>query len=140
MAMTPTHLLKMPISFDSLQRAPLRRCVKVLLDLGCGAAAVLVTLAIEGDFAQFSPLMVLRLAGAAGLILVLAHMLGGSYRGMWRYTSFRETAIVATSAAILGLTLWLWRESGGPELSSADLLLVSLLTLFSCLAVRALRR
>jgi len=127
-------------SLAQLNRTPARRAAKILLDVCCGAGAVIIALSVGNGWERFDALTILRVIGGATLLLVLAHAVGGSYRGMWRYTSFRETSIVAISAGVVALGLVAWRAFDGPALTTADVLLVALLMLFNCLAVRALRR
>jgi nucleoside-diphosphate-sugar epimerase len=117
-----------------------RGILKVLLDLASGIGAVLVTLAVDGNSAQLSAGEIARLAVAVGLLLVLAHIVRGSHRTIWRYTSLREAAAVAVSAAIVALALTVGRWLGWVPVSSAVVLSVALLTLFNALGVRALRR
>ncbi len=118
----------------------MRRPVKILLDFCCGASAVLLTLALGDAFAGFDPGDILRIAAGVGLLLVTSLAIGGSYRTMWRYTTLREMTFVASSAAVVALGLLAWRALDRLEMSSADILLITLLTLFNCLALRALPR
>ena len=117
-----------------------RWVAKVFLDLACGALAVLVAFAVDGNSARFSVGDIVRFALAVGAVLVLAHVFRGSHRTIWRYTSLREASAVAASAAIVGLALAVGRWVGWVPLSNAVMLTIVLLTLFNSLVVRALRR
>ncbi len=117
-----------------------RWTAKVFLDLACGVCAVLLTLAVDGNRARLAPPEIARLAVAVGLLLGLAHVLRGSHRTIWRYTSLREASAVALSAAIVGLALMFGRWLGWVPLSGTVVLSLALLTLFNALGLRALRR
>ena len=145
----PARLLRLPGGFldwsTTLENAYLghpvvRGILKVFLDLASGIGAVLVTLAVDGNSAQLSAGEIARLALAAGLLLVIAHILRGRHRTIWRYTSLREASAVAVSATIVALALTAGRWLGWVPVSSAVVLSVALLTLFNALGVRALRR
>ncbi|HWC72866.1 MAG TPA: NAD-dependent epimerase/dehydratase family protein [Gemmatimonadales bacterium] len=125
------HYLRHPVT---------RWMVKVLLDLACGAGAVLVALAVDGNPTQLQPGDIAALAIAVGSLLVLAHIARGSHRTIWRYTSLREASAVAVSAALVGVALMIGRRLGWVPVSGAVVLSVSLLTLFNALGMRALRR
>jgi FlaA1/EpsC-like NDP-sugar epimerase len=118
----------------------LRWMLKVLFDLACGVGAVLVTLAVDGNSGRLSSGEIARLALAVGLLLVLAHLLRGGHRTIWRYTSLREAGAVTASAAIVGLALIAGRWLGFVPVSGAAILSVALLTLFNALTLRAIRR
>ena len=80
------------------------------------------------------------LAGLAGLLLVTAEALGGSYRTIWRYTSLPEaTTLTVSSAVVLG-TLLALRSLRITDVSLATALLSALLILFFSVGVRTLRR
>jgi len=117
-----------------------RWTAKVFLDFACGVCAVLVTLAVDGNRAGFSPTEIARLAVAVGLLLGLAHVLRGSHRVIWRYTSLREASAVAVSAATVGIALIVGRWLGWVPFSGTVVLSLALLTLFNALGLRALRR
>lgn len=125
---------------NNLAQPAVRWVVKVLLDLACGVTAVLVTFAVDGNSAKLAAGDIARLAVGVGLLLVLAHVLRGSHRTIWRYTSLREASAVALSAAIVGVALTAGRLAGWLPISSAVVLSLVLLTLFNALGVRALRR
>src|SRR5260370_25966584 len=86
-----------------------RWTAKVFLDFACGVWAVIVTLAVDGNGAGFSPTEIARLAVAVGLLLGLAHVLRGSHLVIWRYTSLREPSAVALSAGTAGVALTVGR-------------------------------
>src|SRR3989454_247089 len=117
-----------------------RWTAKVFLDFACGVCAVIVTLAVDGNRAGFAPTEIARLAVAVGLLLGLAHVLRGSHRVIWRYTSLREASAVAVSAATVGVALLVGRWLGWVPFSGAVVLSLVLLTLFNALGLRALRR
>ena len=123
-----------------LRHPAARWTAKVFLDFACGVCAVLVTLAVDGNRAGFSPTEIARLAVAVGLLLGLAHVLRGSHRVIWRYTSLREASAVAVSAAAVGVALTVGRWLGWVPFSGAVVLSLALLTLFNALGLRALRR
>ncbi|HVH10520.1 MAG TPA: NAD-dependent epimerase/dehydratase family protein [Gemmatimonadales bacterium] len=123
-----------------LKHAAARWAAKVLLDFACGAIAVGVTLAVDGVNGRLTLVEATRLASVVGLLLVLAHVLRGSYRTIWRYTSLREAIAVALSAAAVGLVLLGARLPGWSPLSGEAVLSVVLLTTFNAVALRALRR
>ncbi len=123
-----------------LRHPAARWTAKVFLDFACGVCAVIVTLAVDGNRAGFSPTEIARLAVAVGLLLGLAHVLRGSHRVIWRYTSLREASAVAVSAATVGIALTVGRWLGWVPFSGAVVLSLALLTLFNALALRALRR
>jgi nucleoside-diphosphate-sugar epimerase len=123
-----------------LSTSAARWVAKVLLDLACGSSAVLIALAVDGNSAGLSAGDIASLSVGVGLLLVLAHVLRGSHRTIWRYTSLREASAVALSAAIVGVALTIGRWAGWVPISSAVVLSLVLLTLFNALSVRALRR
>src|SRR6266446_5829486 len=131
-----TRILEIPY----LNHPALRWMAKVLLDLASGVAAVLVTISVDGNRAGLLPSEIARLAFAVGLLLVLAHVVRGSHRTIWRYTSLREASGVALSAAIVGAALMAGRALGWVPISGVAVLSVSLLSLFNALGVRAIRR
>ncbi|HLZ44604.1 MAG TPA: NAD-dependent epimerase/dehydratase family protein [Gemmatimonadales bacterium] len=117
-----------------------RLVAKLLLDFASGVSAVLVAFGVDGNSAQLPANEIASLAVVVGLLLVLAHVLRGSHRTIWRYTSLREASAVAASAAIVGVALTVGRLAGWVPISSAVVLSLVLLTLFNALGVRALRR
>jgi nucleoside-diphosphate-sugar epimerase len=117
-----------------------RWTAKAALDFACGAGAVLVTLAVDGGSARLAPVETARLAVAVGLLLVLAHVVRGSYHAIWRYTSLGEVIAVAASTAAVGLALSLGRWAGWVPLSGSAQLSITLLTLFNAVTLRGLRR
>ncbi len=117
----------------------LRRAVKILLDFCCGALAVMVALSIE-DGARVRAADTAWLATCVGCLLVLGHALGGSYRAIWRYTSLAEVIVVALSTGVAAIALLVTRYLNLVPLDGSTILLVTLLTLFGCIGVRALRR
>ncbi len=128
------------LEFAYLSHPAVRGMAKVLLDLACGVAAVLVTITADGNRAGLLPGEIARLAFAVGLLLVLVHVVRGSHRTIWRYTSLREASTVALSAAIVGAALMAGRALGWVPISGVAVLSVSLLLLFNALGVRAIRR
>jgi nucleoside-diphosphate-sugar epimerase len=116
-----------------------RRRIKMALDGASGILAVLVTFWLR-TLPPLRGLPLVALAVGAGILLALLHAIGGSYRSIWRYTGFAEAGVVALSSlATMGMLLTLgWIGVVPMSLSSA--LLASLLILFLCGGIRAIRR
>ena len=117
-----------------------RRAAKAVVDWACGALSVVVAIALSEGMAWFGVSATIYLALAVGCFVVVAEALVGSYRSMWRYMSFHEAAALTTCSVLLLATLltarWVWQV----PLALSTVLLMVLLTLFSCIGVRALRR
>ena len=123
-----------------LREGAVRRTVKILLDFGCAALAILVAVAVVDGVAAARTGDTLALAAATGMVLVSVHAAWGSYRTIWRYASLREMLPVAASALIVTAGLQTGRIAGVVHLSGGTVLLGVLLMLFSCVGLRALRR
>jgi nucleoside-diphosphate-sugar epimerase len=123
-----------------LSHGTVRRAVKMALDFGCAALSIILAVAASEGFAAAWTGEVLAVATAAGLVLVAAHAVWGSYRAIWRYASLREVIPVAVAALVVTAGLEAGRMAGVVPLSGGSVLLGVLLMLFSCVALRALRR
>jgi nucleoside-diphosphate-sugar epimerase len=123
-----------------LRDGAIRRAAKMLLDFGSAAVAIVIAVAIEDGPAAAPTGATLALATAAGLVLVAAHAVCGSYRAIWRYASLREVIPVVVAALVVTAGLEAGRMAGIVPLSVGTLLLAVLLMLFSCVGLRALRR
>jgi len=123
-----------------LKGPSLRRAVKALLDFSCGALSVVVAVALGEGIAAFGVSETARLSLAVGGFLVAAEALVGSYRTMWRYAGFHEAVVITSCSLILLGGLLAGRWTGQVAVSLSTVLLIVLLTLFSCIGVRALRR
>jgi len=128
------------MEFKYLKGPSLRRAVKALVDFACGSLSVLVAIALDRGIASFGVSETARLALAVGGFLVAAEALVGSYRTMWRYAGFQEAVVITTCSLILLTVLLAGRWTGLVALSMSTVLLIVLLTLFSCVGMRALRR
>ena len=128
------------MEFKYLKGPSLRRAVKALVDFACGSLSVLVAIALDRGIASFGVSETARLALAVGGFLVAAEALVGSYRTMWRYAGFQEAVVITTCSLILLTVLLAGRWTGLVALSMSTVLLIVLLTLFSCIGMRALRR
>jgi nucleoside-diphosphate-sugar epimerase len=123
-----------------LRHPAARWIAKAVLDLACGAGAVLLAIAVDGNSTRLRPGEIATLAIVVGLLLVLAQVARGSHRMIWRYTSLREAAAVALAAATVGVALMIARWLGWVQVPADVVLLASLLALFNALGVRAVRR
>lgn len=123
-----------------LSHPAVRWIAKVVLDLACGASAVFLAIAADGNSTHLRPGEIASLAIVVGLLLALALLARGGHRTIWRYTSLREATAVALAAGAVGVALMIARWLGWVQVSAVVVLLVSLLTLFNALGVRAVRR
>jgi nucleoside-diphosphate-sugar epimerase len=123
-----------------LRDGTMRRAVKMLLDFGSAAVAIVVAITVEAGFAEAWTAETLALASAAGVVLVAAHAVWGSYRAIWRYASLRDVIPVVVAALVVTAGLGAGRMAGVVRLSVGTVLLGVLLMLFFCVGVRALRR
>ena len=137
----PVRALAATPALARLVRNPTaRRLAKAALDFSCGASAVMVAVAAGEGIGTLGVGATATLAGLAGLLLVTAEALGGSYRTIWRYTSLPEaTTLTVSSAVVLG-TLLALRSLRITDVSLATALLSALLILFFSVGVRTLRR
>jgi len=106
-----------------LSGGAVRRAVKMVLDFGCAAIAIVVAVALEDGLAAVGTGEMLALATATGLVLVAAHAVWGSYRAIWRYASLREVTPVAVSALVVTVGLEAGRMAGVVPLSGGTVLL-----------------
>ena len=117
-----------------------RRGLKASIDFLCGVTAVVLGVGIGQEVAAFGALKLGGAAAAVGLLLVAAAASAGSYSTMWRYTSFSEARDVGVASMIALVGLLVARVAGLMPISVATTLLITLLILFLCVSVRALRR
>ena len=118
----------------------MRRAVKAGLDFCCGAGAVVTAVALGEGIPAVGVAETASLALLVGVLLVVADAVGGSYRTIWRYTGLPEALTLGVSGAVVLGVLLVLQALGTVSLSTATLLLLVLLMLFLCGAVRALRR
>jgi nucleoside-diphosphate-sugar epimerase len=116
-----------------------RRGIKALVDLVCCTLSVGLAIAIAED-AHAVTLRGTGFALAVACFFVAAGMLAGSYRAMWRYTSFSEAARMALTGLGMLAGLLLGCALDLLSFSPSTILLMVLLMLSSCAGVRALRR
>jgi nucleoside-diphosphate-sugar epimerase len=118
----------------------LRSAAKAALDFSLAALAAAVAVAVQEGPSAVGTATTVSLAGAAGLLFVLAHGVRGSYRTIWRYTSLREAIAVTWSSAVVLVMLLGAQGLGLIAASASTLLLTTLLLLFLSVGARALRR
>lgn len=118
----------------------LRSTVKAGLDFTLTALAAGIAIALQEGLTAFQAGATAWLAVGVGLLLVTAHAAQGSYRSIWRYTSLREAVAITRSSAVVLVVLLAARWLGLTEVSGSTLLLITLLLLFFCVAVRGWRR
>ena len=116
-----------------------RQLIKAGLDFLCGVTAVGLTAALDGGHA-LGTAVVVNLALLVGVLLVLGQAVGGSYRTIWRYTSFSEALTSVGAAVVVGVGLTTVRSAAVGALSPDTIVLIVLLTLFGTIGVRASRR
>ncbi len=122
-----------------LRSFAVRQLVKALLDVACCLAAVGIALALD-EGTRYGWRRSGALGAAVALTFVACHMLLGSYRSIWRYTSVHEAMAICASSGVVFLVLMLasWLEF--LALPASTILLIALLILFCCTALRVLRR
>ena len=123
-----------------LRDGSIRRAMKMVLDFGSAAVAIILAVAIDKGVAAAATVQTLALATAAGFVLVTAHAVWGSYRAIWRYASLREVFPIVVAASIVTAGLEAGRIAGIVPLGIGTVLLSVLLMLFSCVGLRTLRR
>jgi nucleoside-diphosphate-sugar epimerase len=123
-----------------LSHAALRRAVKMVLDFVSAAVAILVAEAFSSGIAAATSRSALAAATSAGLVLVSALTVCGSYSAIWRYTSLREAIAIAISVVLVSAGLVAGRLAHLVSLPGETILLGALLILFLCIGLRVLRR
>ncbi len=121
-----------------LRSFAIRQVIKGLLDFGSALVAVAVAALAEG--VSYDWYGTAALGAVTGLLLVVCHMLAGSYRSMWRYASLQDAVVVGASSGVVFVVLLLARWLEVLPVSGATILLIALLIFFACTGVRALRR
>jgi len=117
-----------------------RRYIKAGVDFLCGAGSAVLAITINGSGFTREFVHILALANVVGTSLVAADAITDGYRSMWRYTSLPEAKLIAVYSTLLLAGMLVARSLGMLGLSLGSMLLLSLLVLFSCVGVRALRR
>jgi nucleoside-diphosphate-sugar epimerase len=117
-----------------------RRYIKAGIDFLCGAVSAVLAITINGSGFTREFVHILALATVVGASLVAADAIADGYRSMWRYTSLPEAELIAGYSILLLAGMLAARSLGMLGLSLGSMLLLTLLVLFSCVGVRALRR
>ena len=117
-----------------------RRAAKAFLDFSCGVLSVGLAVALDPGVSQFGLTETLRLGAAVGSLLVVADVVGGQHRAMWRYTSLREAIEILASSMVVAAGLAVARVMDLVSFPVVTLTLMALLILFTRIGVRALRR
>ena len=134
------RVLRLTKRVDSVaSNSAVRAAGKIGLDFVCGAGSVLIGVGLGQNSAPLGG-SASMLALAVGALLVVTAIVSGSYRVIWRYTSFAELATVALFGGTVLASLLIVKQFALPSLSGASVLLSTLLLLFAAAGVRIARR